>query len=168
MKTKIDLKDVEQAFLAAMAEGYAQSAPTKPVIEIPGMKQAPPFKHGDYLVLDQWITSEDSDMSDGMTLILHLPDKLPVWCMHYGGYYPKTVIHFLRECLRQTYVVNPRFNGGRGPDTFNHPDHDDLQYLNRVICPRFTRFEGREVILNGSATQLGYHWYQGQAYLRNC
>src|SRR3989344_7309460 len=93
-----DLRGVEDAFFAAMERGYAQSVPKAVIPDLPGAK-AIPFAFGEYTVMDLYFTTPLSDKSTRQTIIWH--QGIPVWTMHYGGWYANVAIPFLRECLHR-------------------------------------------------------------------
>ena len=155
--------EVQDAFLAAMANGYAQGAPKTFIPGLPG-SHAVHFEHGDFKVMDVYFTNPDSDRSAGHTTIWH--DNVPVWTMSYGGEYPEIVVPFLKECLHKAYVVDRQFYGGRGPHFMRS---DRFAYVNRIRNNNwFPNFEGEESIFDlNEEHRCGYHWYKGMSLLRN-
>lgn len=157
---KPDIRDVENAFFAAMAAGWAQQKIEKiKVPDFPGSK-AIPFVHGDFRVLDCYLVTPHSDMSTGWTVIWHLDQ--PVWTMYYGGKYAKIAIPFLKQCLRRAYVDECCFFGGRGP-LFVRDDR--FTYINQPQRNDFSHFAGEERVFDLNGQQLGYHWYRGMSLI---
>jgi len=102
-----DLRGIEHAFFEAMASGYAQNVKKDTIDCLPHSKVIA-FELGDYMVVDFYFTTPRSDKGVGQTVIWH--QNVPVWTMHYGGWYAKIAIPFLRECLHRAYVQECRFS----------------------------------------------------------
>lgn len=157
---KPTLEQVEHAFFEAIAGGWAQDVQKIRVPEFPGSK-AIPFILGDFRVLDCYMVTPHSEMSAGITTIWHLDQ--PAWIMHYGGWYTKLAVPFLKSCLHRAYVDERRFYGGRGP-TFVRGDQ--FTYVNRIERNNFDDFVGEERIFDLSEQCFGYHWYRGMSLLK--
>lgn len=156
---QLDIRDVEDAFFEAMANGYAQGVQKVEISDLPGSK-AITFKSGDYTVMDFYFVNLLSDKSVGQTVIWY--QSVPVWTMHYGGCYAKIAIPFLKQCLHRAYVDERRFYGGRGP--FFVRD-ERFTYVNQVRRDSFDNFEGEERVYDLSEQYLGYHWYRGMSLI---
>ncbi len=156
---KPDSKMVQDAFLRAMAEGYAQNVKKTTVPEIPNSK-AITFVWGDFIVLDCYLTTPYSEKSSGTTTIWY--EEQPVWVMHYGGGYAKIAIPFLKSCLHRAYVLERRFYGGRGPKFVRD---ERFTYINHIEHDSFESFFGIEKIFDLSEQALGHHWYRGMSLL---
>ena len=156
-----DLRDIENAFFEAMASGYAQNAPKSGINHLPH-SHIITCELGEYRVSDLYITTPHSDKSVGQTIIWHR--NVPVWSMHYGGWYAKIAIPFLKECLDRAYVQERRFYGGRGPYFVRD---DRFTYVNQVRRESFADFEGEEQVFDLSEQTLGYHWYRGMSLLKH-
>lgn len=156
---------IEEAFFEAMRHGYAAGVIAPAVKEsstdIPGMKRVIFVSYnprGDLRVVDQWTQTPCSDQSNGFTLITW--NGIPVWIMHYGGWYKKEVAPFLKKCLLQNYITE-EFRGGRGPESEGVGDL--LWYANRLgnnTPNTFESFSGEETIMKGNE-HMGSHWYRG-------
>lgn len=154
-----EIQGILNAFLEAMATGWIQPVEKGTIRDLPSLKTIS-FRCGDYQVLDGYYVAPDSDKSTGMTTIWH--NDLPVWAMHYGGEYAEIAIPFLKECLRQAYVEEHRFYGGRGP-VFVRGER--FTYVNTILREDITDFEGREVIYDLNGQPLGQHWYRGMSLI---
>ena len=109
------------------------------------------------------MVNQNSDISAG-TKTIWVKDQ-PVWIMHYGGWYKKEAIPFLKSCLQRAYVEERRFYGGRGP-YFVHDKK--FAYVNKIERNDFADFAGEERIFYYVSEQpLGYHWYRGMSLLKN-
>ena len=159
-RSYMDIKRIEAFFFEAMQEGWATPAKKMPIAGLPGAKSIP-FKKGDLSLLDYYLVNPDNQSSYGTTVIW-LAEK-PVWVMHYGGFYSKSVIPFLKRALQHTYS-RTNFIGGRGPEEYREVGNN-LIYQNK---PNYTEFgfacfSGREVVFSTedlNAT-LGEHRYFG-------
>ncbi|MBI2063959.1 MAG: hypothetical protein HYT65_03140 [Candidatus Yanofskybacteria bacterium] len=154
---------IKSFFFEAMKSGWAMPVPKVPVADLPGSKSIP-FKKGALSLLDYYFVSPGSNSSYGTTVIW-IAEK-PVWVMHYGGWYDKRAIPFLKRALMRNYSENV-FTGGRGPERLEDNDHI-LQYLNRVEQNDFRGFQGYEYIIATSyhagvhsGQKLGEHHYFG-------
>lgn len=163
----MDIKQIESFFFEAMKSGWAQPVPKIPLPEPFSGGKAIPYRReindGLYL-LDYYFVAPDSKSSYGTTVIWI--EQRPAWVMHYGGWYEKGVISFLKRALARNYNED-RFMGGRGPEGLEGEDHT-LQYLNRVEQNDFSNFRGHEWIEATSphsgfapGTKLGEHHYFG-------
>lgn len=165
------LEDAYEVFFKAMMSGYAgNSNRAVKTTTNNGCTKKVEYTEGDYTVTDTWHTHPESDKSSGSTLITF--QGIPIWWMAYSGNYPKEVIPFLKEALRETYGKN-NFIGGRGPTDFVK---DQYWYKN---CPRlspggdfteFCDFAGSEAIyrntnFEGPGEMIGYHHYHGQSLI---
>ena len=152
-------------FFEAMQKGYASSAPRKPFPGLPGSKCITYERERHELKLaDIWFAKPSSDSSHGVTLIW-VADSL-VWAMHYGGWYNRLAIPFLKRALARNYEQSI-FEGGRGPTSLEGEDHT-LQYLNTVEKKGFVSFRGHDrIIVTSVATDFvagevfGEHHYFG-------
>lgn len=114
-KGKTDLGAIKTAFFDAMVHGYADPNTKKaPVPGLPGSKSIM-YQSGEFVVMDCYFVREGSNVSSGFTLITK--DGIPVWVMHYGGWYEKEAIPFLKSALMAAYQEG-EFFGGRGPVEF--------------------------------------------------
>jgi hypothetical protein len=154
---------IEEFFFEAMKQGWAAPVQKLPIPGLPGSKSIP-FTSGEYSLLDYYFVAPDSDVSYGTTAIW-VADK-PVWIMHYGGWYNKQVIPFLKRALMRNYSCNV-FLGGRGPERLEGEDHT-LQYINNVEQSDFGNFRGHECIISTShntgllpGSKFGDHHYFG-------
>lgn len=153
-------QEIQEVFFDAMAAGWALEKPDKVAIdEFPGMRSIL-FNKGDFRVLDNYFTTPHSNRSEGWTIIWY--QLQPVWTMHYGGWYTEEAIPFLKSCLRQAYVEERRFYGGRGPERIHNGYHS---YTNHVEEAHFSKFSGREEVRVHIHHFLGYHWYRGGSLL---
>lgn len=156
-------KEIEAFFFNAMRNGWATPALKRPIPELPGSKSIR-FGSGDLVLLDYYFVAPGSESSYGTTVIWEV--ERPVWIMHYGGWYNKEVIPFLKRVLMRNYSQDI-FLGGRGPERLEGEGHT-LQYLNRVERNDFEDFQGQEYIISTSdqsgfpaGQKLGEHHYFG-------
>src|SRR3989344_1373024 len=159
MSAQTDAQTAEQFFFEAMKSGWAMPVPKSPIPSLPGSKSIP-FRIGEYSLLDYYFVAPGSDSSYGTTVIWVA--ERPFWVMHYGGWYKKEVIPFLKAALRETYSQN-QFVGGRGPQRYRNDEYPFL-YCNDVgwIQCNFSNFHGLEYVLDETQTQrLGEHSYFG-------
>lgn len=159
---KPSLNQIQFVFLEAMAHGWAQGVQEIEIQEFPGTK-AIPFVSGEFRVLDCYTVTPNSRNSSGTTTIWY--QNQPVWIMHYGGWYAKSAIPFLKTCLHRAYVEERLFYGGRGPTWVRYKQQ--MVYLNNIARPAFEDFEGEERINDIRTNCLGYHWYRGMSLLDN-
>lgn len=157
------LNEVQEVFFEAMRKGYAFSSSKVAIAGLPGSKSIP-FRIGEFSLLDYYFVAPGSNHSYGTTVIW-VAEK-PVWIMHYGGWYQKDVIPFLKRALMRNYSENI-FLGGRGPERLEGEDHT-LQYLNKVERNEFANFKGYEYIISTSeqtgvkpGQKMGEHHYFG-------
>ncbi|MEK7150270.1 MAG: DUF5680 domain-containing protein [Patescibacteria group bacterium] len=156
------LGDVKKVFFEAGACGWSSDAQKIKSLEFPGSKIIR-FVSGDFRVIDCYVVNQNSDISAG-TKTIWVKDQ-PVWIMHYGGWYKKEAIPFLKSCLQRAYVEERRFYGGRGP-YFVHDKK--FAYVNKIERNDFADFAGEERIFYYVSEQpLGYHWYRGMSLLKN-
>lgn len=160
----IPIDQILPVFFAAMQNGYAGSAPKSTIAELHGSKVIR-YKQGDFEVVDCYFVTSISDYSFGTTTIYYQGNA--VWMMQYRGQYPKDVIPFLKQALRQTYEKS-EFVGGRGPIIYFEGGTIDtqLRYSNNVISGDWRNFLGREEIYrscggNQGAGMQGWHEYGG-------
>lgn len=151
---------IEAFFFEAMKEGWATPAKKVPIPELPSSKSIP-FRRGEFSLLDYYLVNPDSSYSYGTTVIW--VSEQPVWVMHYGGFYDKIAIPFLKRALQSTYS-RTNFIGGRGPEEYqeegsplvyqNHPNYQEFG---------FARFSGWENIFSSEdpCITLGEHRYFG-------
>jgi len=149
-----DMGSIQKIFFDAMRRGWAYDNCAKKieVPQFPGSK-AISFEQGPFRVVDCYMTN--FNFSTGITTIWFR--EKPVWMMHYGGWYEKEAIPFLKFCLRRAYIER-HFYGGRGP---NFMRDDRFTYVNRIEHNNFRDFAGEERIFDLSEKCLGYHWYRG-------
>ena len=141
-------------FFQAMQEGYALTREKGTIPELPGSKTIE-FLHGDWRVLDTYIVSPQSPYSGGTTMMWY--GEIPIWMMQYVGYYDDDAIPCLRAALRTNYEQSI-FNGGRGPDFF---EHEGFHYINAAMSNNFFgRTNGQEAIFDSEKKIRGIHLYQ--------
>ena len=160
---KPNLEKVRHAFFEAMKVGWAPldvAISEIPIPLLPGVKMIP-FVIGDFRVVDAYLTTACSEMSSGTTTIWRHDE--PIWVMHYGGWYAKEVIPFLKTCLRQAYDER-HFYGGRGRPSVKI---DDYIYENFLERNDFNDFMGQERIIDVFGKQYGHHWYRGMSPIDN-
>ena len=151
---------IQTFFFKAMLEGYAAGGSKKlPVVGMPGYKEVR-LSDGNFLLVDCWCTNSDTQKSAGTTTIW--VDMVPVWVMHYGGFYDKSVTPFLKRALYKNYKTQ-KFFGGRGPLTY---DERPITYVNQPRFEKFDKFEGREEVFDSvRLITLGFHEYWGMSLL---
>jgi hypothetical protein len=157
---------IEEAFFEAMRHGYASGVISPAVREtrtdIAGMKRVVFDSYnprGDLRVIDQWTETPGSRWSSGFTLITY--QNIPVWIMHYGGWYNPEVTQFLKECLLDNYTKG-LFDGGRGPNGYRKGRMVYGNESDNTTDYSFREFSGNEMIKDtrGDITD-GHHWYHG-------
>ncbi len=153
------LDEIQRVFFKGMAEGWAQNMEKVAVPGLPGYKKIT-HVFGDYEVTDCYCVNQSSKKSTGFTTIAFQND--PVWVMHYGGWYPKHVIPFLKTCLQKAYVDEKCFHGGRGPELVLG---EQFKYVNWIGRNHFHDFEGEEKVIDLDDNELGSHWYRGMSLL---
>ena len=151
----------EKVFFEAMLDGWVGGENKKSIItESPDGYTTFEFTSGCFRVADRYCTTRHSTYSAGTTTIFY--QNNPVWWMSYGGFYPEHLIPFLWKALKQQYDKRV-FRGGRGPASLVF---EDYLYLNSRVSGNFTKFKGREEIIdmrNGSLS--GYHEYWGMSLI---
>lgn len=162
------LKQAEEVFFLAMLDGYAGEQKNSTKTVSPDGRKTITFISGQFKVIDEYWTNPYSDFSAGTTTILYYEIEsarhIPVWWMSYGGCYPKEVISFLKEALKEEYQ-RKTFTGGRGP---RYKEFDKKLEYNNWSEGDFRRFVGHESIRDygrGSASQIGYHDFYGMSFL---
>jgi len=168
----MDAEEIKAFFFEAMRAGWATSAQKQPILGLTGSKSISFKKHG-LILVDYYFVNPGSSHSYGTTLILAMEDmprfgfvERPVWVMHYGGWYDKRVIPFLKRTLMHNYNEGV-FMGGRGQERLEGEDHT-LQYVNKVEQNDFSNFRGDEQIITTSeqwkvpvGQKMGEHHYFG-------
>jgi hypothetical protein len=163
---KIDiLEQAKKIFFKALLAGYVGGNPNNGIIKITssnGNKKIISYSEGDFVVIDSYWVTPNSDHSSGTTTILYKNN--PIWWMSYGGCYPKDVIGFLKSALKSQYEKGS-FRGGRGPIR-----HVGTQFTYRNMSKGiensdFDHFSGREEILDKEENLLGFHEYFGMSML---
>lgn len=155
----VDIKEVERVFFMAMRDGWVKGAEQTTLLDMPGYR-AIPFAYREWYVLDRYCVNATTGKSAGETTIWRV--HVPVWAMHYSGWYDKGAMPFLRRALLAAYDAG-EFHGGRGPFTF---EERPLVYVNNQIANDFSYFKGREQILHVTEEKmLGYHEYSGMSLL---
>ena len=92
------LKSAKEVFFRALLEGYAGNVEKKNVkVSVFDFKTTVTYTEGPFIVIDEWTTSDHSDVSFGSTMILF--EEIPIWFMTYSGLYPKNVTPSLKEIL---------------------------------------------------------------------
>jgi len=159
----MDAEEIKAFFFEAMNAGWASDIKKESIPQLPGVK-AIPYRRNDLYLLDYYFVAHDSRFSYGTTTIWIAEN--PVWVMHYGGWYDKRVIPFLKRTLMHNYNENI-FTGGRGPERLEDEDHT-LQYVNKVEQNDFSNFRGDEQIITTSeqwkvpvGQKMGEHHYFG-------
>lgn len=166
------LKLAEEIFFKAMLAGYASDAGNIEKEETLDGYKTLTFEEGEWKVVDRYCVTPFSDSSVGTTTIFY--QGKAVWWMAYGGSYPKSVIPFLKESLRQTYQQSV-FIGGRGPDRFVDSDENPrFIYLNEtkglvtLNDQSFESFQGKETVIEISSSSsrcIGWHKYWGMSLI---
>lgn len=162
------IAEIEAVFFRAMLQGYAsETKPQKIVVpQLPGIKMVE-YIEGDFRVVDMWTKTPGSPCSAGWTMIWFR--DVPVWQMHYEGWYDDEAIPILKASLKEAYC-NRVFLGGRGPSgNAGHTVPDGLYwtYANDVcLRSNFIRFSGHEEVHifdrdRGFLLKHGEHFYSG-------
>jgi len=154
MSEKITPEVVEAFFFEAMMHGYATEVEPFLNIPLPGWKTIS-YENESLQLVDMWHTTPNSDYSSGVITIFR--KDMPIWVMHFGGWYKKSAIQFLKNALMHSFE-NRKFTGGRGPFSL---ESEGLTYKNIVILNSFVEFYGHEKITSETDGFLGTHWYRG-------
>lgn len=167
--------EIEAFFLKAMQSGYANGSVGKtmtPPNVRPSTKEIRfEDQENGLLLIDEWNVNRDTNKSAGLTRIWH--NGTLVWFMSYGGYYPDSMIKFLKVTLLYQYAGKKAFRGGRGPERLTiscllPSNGQDLVYVNECQGD-FWHFNGKERILAplpmGGDTMVGYHDYWGMSLI---
>ncbi len=72
------------------------------------------------MLTDSYWTTPGSDRSGGVTLIYY--NEIPIWEMHYTGYYEPEAIPTLKKAMLANFESG-EFVGGRGPLEFIDGDY---------------------------------------------
>lgn len=150
-------EQVKKIFFEALLAGYAGKNDDPRVVKSKSLddkEKTFTFIDADFIVIDRYYVTSNSDYSCGYTVILFQGN--PIWFMNYGGFYPKSpkdVISLLKEALGVTYSKG-EFNGGRGPFMYSAKG---LVYYNAVAKGDFFKFSGREEIRRVSLGENGIH-----------
>jgi hypothetical protein len=150
-------------FFRAMLEGYLSATKPKKNTPFSGWNTLE-YKEWPFSLVDMWNTTFYSSASSGVTTISYM--GIPIWVMHYGGWYEDEAITTLKAALSQNYKHGV-FIGGRGPMEF---EEGDFHYKNQpeVGGLDFEHFEGCEYMDNTrTRTLVGYHWYRGDWLVRD-
>lgn len=143
-----------EIFFTAMQEGYVSNSEKGTVPEIPGSKTIE-YRHNEWRVLDMYLVTPKSPYSGGTTIIYY--GEIPMWMMQYVGYYDEEALPCLKAALKTTYDEKV-FNGGRGPDFF---EHGGFHYINAPTSNDFHgRTNGQEAIFDAEKKLRGVHIYQ--------
>lgn len=161
----IDLKDVQEFFFNAMAQGWVGGAKPSSIPDLPGFTTFT-FQEGSLRLTDRYCVIAHNNKSTGTTMIWH--EETPVWVMYYGGFYPSRALSLVKNSIRIAYG-NKKFYGGRGSP--EHNKIEGLEYLNDIQQNEFRSFRGRETIVElvkDSKTEtrvIGYHDYWGMSLM---
>lgn len=149
----------KEFFFEGMLNGYAANIEPEKDKPKPGWDMVE-YKRGNFHLVDMWLVNPHSYNSGGTTTI-HW-DGLPIWIMHYGGWYHDAAIDTLRSALKLAYEER-QFLGGRGPAFF---ESNSCRYTNHVTANSFMNFAGTETIVTTTTRRaLGTHWYKGEWFL---
>ena len=152
--------EIQEVFFRAMLAGWANNVDVIQFADLPG-SCGHQYIDGKFKVLDQFIVNPRSNKSSGTTIIWY--DQIPVWVMHYGGWYQKRAIPFLKKCLCSAYE-SKTFRGGRG---LGCVEGKKLTYFNLIEeASTFRCFKGKEGIF-ADAKCIGNHWYRGMTLIGN-
>ena len=169
---QIDWNNVEAAFYHIMHDGWVSGRmENKEILVLDGYRVYAPSPDETYKLVDMWTRTSLSERSAGVTTLYQRfdVDWIPIWVMHYGGWYKPQASDFLKCVLRLAYENPPssfepphNFWGCRGPHT---SEVNDFVYQNQhVVGPHFSfkSFEGWEQVLLGQE-RVGYHQYFGMS-----
>lgn len=166
MLNSLLIETIKKVFFSGMLKGYAGTCQKTEIPGLPGSRFiTSTYEIGGHVFVftDMYYVTKLSDFSYGITAISY--DGDPVWCMTYGGMYPKEVIPFLKDVLKDNYERG-NFNGGRGHYYCSNPEkYPNLVYQNER-SHYFDKFSGHEEIRNVRGGYLvGYHDYHGSLML---
>ena len=158
------LKKAQRVFFRAILAGYAggrKNNNLKKETSLFGFKKTNTYRSGDFIVIDEYTTTDHSDASSGTTTILF--EEIPIWTMTYSGQYPKEVISFLKEALSVQYKKG-RFRGGRGAIRWSSPQFIYRNHAYKSGNLDFRNFSGIETITNVETGEVvGFHEYSGMS-----
>ena len=176
-KMSIDWNEVEAFFYRGMLDGWAsgRKAAQAPVEGYKCMQH----KEEGFTLLDMWTKASGSMGSSGVTTIYidsASGSLLPIWTMHYGGWYSDAASELVKTALRVEYEMQLKtpslFSGCRGCRVFETNGmnyRNTLQPIKHWWIPgetaHFGAFEGYEKVEKSDETILGYHKYFGHALL---
>lgn len=167
---------VEQFYYEAMLSGW--SSGKKPEASpLTGFKQHV-YTDRPLRLVDAWSSTLGSDASSGMTTIYldlgyrqkSAAEYVPIWAMHYSGFYTKEAADFVKHVLVGTYKNPNSFHGCRGWEKY---ERGGLKYENWIEDqgipslkggPRFELFSGHEYVMKGGVC-IGYHRYFGESLI---
>ncbi|MFH1632036.1 MAG: DUF5680 domain-containing protein [bacterium] len=157
------MAEVQAFFFKAMSRGWVGGGTFTDVLDMPGYKRFV-YEDGDFKLIDQYCTRPGSNRSSGTTIIWHC--NIPIWVMHYGGWYDEFAISIVKEALKKAYGSHV-FCGGRGlPTEARKTGLTHYIYSNVVRRNDFDCFEGREEVYCVTEYALkGYHDYWGMSLL---
>jgi hypothetical protein len=149
-----DVREFEEAFLLAMAAGYAFDAPAR--LEAATGAKLIEYSTNGYVVEDRWWNGQDG-YSHGTTL-LRGNDRV-LWGMSYCGPYATATVPCLKLALREQYGQG-KFLGGRGPRSFTAGEYIYRNMPDGLgLFPKFSGFE--TVSRVGGARPDGSYRYMG-------
>src|SRR3989344_4922518 len=96
----MDARQIGIFFFDAMKQGWATPVKKIPIPQLPGSKSIS-FRSGELSLLDYYFVTPGFNSSYGTTVIWVA--EIPVWIMHYGGFYDKQAISLLKAALRNAY-----------------------------------------------------------------
>lgn len=154
---RADERTLKGVLFSAHNQGYTSDK--KPEILMVNDVRMKRFRYaslcGRFVVEDTW-HSTGGMHSAGSTLIIE--DGQPAWIMQRYGWYRPEASGFLKRALGANYRKRT-FHGGRGPAVFTV---GSLRYINAPENgSTFSRFSGREGVLQRGSYAMGEHFYQG-------
>lgn len=130
-------------FFRAMAAGWVVGAQETAVPDMPGYREISYQEVGSpFRLTDRFSVIPGSPKFDGTTTIWH--NDVPVWVMHYWGFYEEAANKFLKSVLLRAYR-DKEFFGGRGRKV---AQEGPFLYLNHTQLEDFRSFSGREEVIN--------------------
>lgn len=145
----MNIVEIQNFFFDAMLHGWAAGVEARLVPNMPRYQEIP-YQRGDFSMVDRWCSGSGGKFSGTKTIDYQ---SVPVWQMHYAGWYEEGVISFLKFVLFDTYQGS-KFLGGRG--TYALIDRGKhLAYANQPE-PRssFLEFSGQEFIRHTKGTTV--------------
>lgn len=165
----VSWKKAEAAFYGFMRHGWVANHFPKEVLGVEGYRTFAPPNDGTYKLIDMWTRTPSSDYSAGLTTLYQRTgfDWIPIWAMHYGGWYTQMGSDVVKAALRNAYSdpSDAGFRGCRGPQQQEFPELGALYFNDLEHGGSFQKFRGTERVITArdSNRLAGEHEYFGMS-----